>query len=75
MKVQAECLEIFDFLLAEIREIESVTSTEEINTDDLIKLDRPLSEWDDVLKSNGFESKLLQEFLLSATHRYLSTSH
>lgn len=66
MKVQAECLEIFDFLLAEIREIESVISTEEINTDDLIKLDRPLSEWDDVLKSNGFKSKLLQEFLLSA---------
>ena len=66
MKVQAESLEIFDFLLAEIREIESVTNTEEINTDDLIKLDRPLSEWDDVLKSNGFESKLLQEFLLSA---------
>ena len=65
MKVQAECVEILDFLLAEIREIESINNREEINSNDLSKLQLPLSEWDDVLKSNGFETQLLQEFFLS----------
>ena len=66
MKVQSECLEILNYLLNVVGEIACMSNTKELNADDTIKVQCPLNEWGSILKKEGFNPQLLQEFILSA---------
>jgi hypothetical protein len=65
MKVQAEFLEIVNFLLTEFVDIESISNIEEIDIKNLNKLQRPIKDLDELLKLNGFNPQLLKDFCQS----------
>jgi len=65
VKVQADFLEIVNFLLTEFVDIGSISNIEEIDIQNSSKLRRPIKDLDKILKLNGFNPQLLKDFCQS----------
>jgi len=65
VQIPAECLELFDYLLNEIHQVKVTSIDEHLDPADIAISQRPISEWLDTLKNEGFNIELFGKFMLS----------
>jgi len=66
LQIPTECVEIFNYLLNEPQQIKLPPIDEEFDPAEIAILQRPISEWENILKDEGFNIETFGEFILSA---------